>query len=469
MPLPRPREQWFKEGRVHFSFRAASIVIRSKPCPALVLGEDPLFDEPAYSIGSGEGFKFSQLVDAPGGAGWKVGALRVGVENGEESVARRLDQNCSEAMQNLEFQSTCVALFPHHGLIDLKQFDGGHGSWERLHVLGGPGECLKGDSILTSSRREGAAPRLPLGKLGGGTSLRGGEVELVGEAEAERVEGVHELPRGGVGLEERGFVVGEAEKMRGGSGLVVPHKAVERDLAVPIEHLLEDIVVEHAGAGVERREELLRQLRVVGTVNTAERVRPRDNGHDLLRLHEAHAGQVLNGELGRVGGEQKEALGVRPELEEAAGERDLGAAADVDGGDGGKVYGVRDGDGGVGVGLEAREELMRHVRKKEALVAFAIELVDDAAVEPEGEVGLVPCAYKIRARQAGEPQPEGRQHAPGGGIRRVVSATLRSDEFSDHVCECLVDRVGVVGDLRRLGRSEDGKNSSSANGAGEHG
>ncbi|RKO84942.1 hypothetical protein BDK51DRAFT_38475 [Blyttiomyces helicus] len=237
------------------------------------------------------------------------------------------------------------------------------------------------EGVLGASSRKGAAPPLPLGELGSGCSARGGggKVELVGDADAERVEGVHEFPRGGVVVEESGLVVGEAKK-----------EAVEGDLAVPVEHLLEDVVVEHAGRGVKRREELARQLRVAGRVDSAEGVRPRHDGHNLHGV-EAHAGQVVDSERGRVGGEGNEVVRVRAGLKETTGEVDGRAAADFDGGDGGKVDGVRDGDGGVGVALG--EELMGHVCKEEALVAVAIELVDDAAVKAEGEVALEPCAY----------------------------------------------------------------------------
>ncbi|RKO92367.1 hypothetical protein BDK51DRAFT_51624 [Blyttiomyces helicus] len=239
------------------------------------------------------------------------------------------------------------------------------------------------------------------------------------------VEGGHEAVGLDVGVEESLLVVGEAERGDRGvcsEGLVLRYEAVEGKEAVPGEHLAEDIVVKEARGEVERCELLARQMRVVGRVHTAESL----NGSD-------------GGEVHRVGHEN--------------------------------------------VGVAVLEELVGHFCKSEALVTDAIELVADAAVETEGTIVQEPGSWFIEGRAGegegrtgvveGDPEPDGRQHAPGlrvlGG---VTGAALRSDEASDLVCECLVDGIGKAGVGRCL-RSREGshrkKGNSSAQDTGEHG
>ncbi|RKO86409.1 hypothetical protein BDK51DRAFT_46992 [Blyttiomyces helicus] len=202
--------------------------------------------------------------------------------------------------------------------------------------------------------------------------------------------------------------------------LVLSEEAVKGNAAVPLQRLLEHIVVKNPRLRVERREHLLRQMRAVGLVHAAERVRARHDRHNLLR-GEPHAVRVGDSTGGRVAGKREEVLGVRPRLAEPADERDLGSGACFDD-DGGEVHRVRHEHRGAdfvaaeGVG----EKLVGLVFESEAFVADTAELVDDAAVEAEGTVCLEPGGWEGRGHKLTgivecEPQPDGRQHPPVAG------------------------------------------------------
>ncbi|RKO85798.1 hypothetical protein BDK51DRAFT_47587 [Blyttiomyces helicus] len=325
--------------------------------------------------------------------------------------------------------------------------------------------------LATASCRERAAPPLPLGDFV--TSSRSGKVDVVGE--------------GGVEVEVEGVPVGGETSRADREGalvrLVLGEEAVEGDAAVPLKRLLEHIVVEHARGGVERLKDLVRQMRAVSLVHASKRVRSRHDCNDLLRS-EAHAA----------------VLGVWPGLAETTDEGDLVAAAGFNGRDGGDVHGVGHEDRGAGdVAAEgAGEEFVRHVLKREALVADAPELVDDAAVEAEGAVRLEPRGWNVGWGGGGssqlsetlettgaalslyqnthqlsrvvesEPQPDGRQHAPSRGLPGFCAALL-GDEGRDLVRECLVDCVGAAVNSRSCGRHEGGRERhGSAKDRGEH-
>ncbi|RKO84315.1 hypothetical protein BDK51DRAFT_40125 [Blyttiomyces helicus] len=102
-------------------------------------------------------------------------------------------------------------------------------------------------------------------------------------------------------------------------------------------------------------------------------MQPGHNVHDLLWLHQAHEDQVLDQELGRVGKELDGMVLVQSSLEGTAGEQDLQATTDFDG------------------RWPPGEELVCRVGEEEALVADAVEVVDDIAIKDEGEVALEPC------------------------------------------------------------------------------
>ncbi|RKO83801.1 hypothetical protein BDK51DRAFT_47839 [Blyttiomyces helicus] len=281
---------------------------------------------------------------------------------------------------------------------------------------------------LAKEGRERAAPLLPLVKLdiafddggvGGGRdregnlSSEGGVVDEGRRGEAEVVqlavlgvhvviEGLHEDPGVGVCREE-GILVGR-ETARGNRGKggrceaggartgVVGRRqeAVEGDAAIPVEDLLEDIVVEPLRGEVERREVLVRQVPVVGGVHAAEGVGACHDRHDLL-VGEPHAAQLLEGGAFRVGGDREEVRRVRAGLAHAAVEWDLGAAAGIDGGDSSEVDRVREEDRFVlGVRTQAAEDRMGHVTNIKALVTDTAGLIDNATVETEGTVDLEP-------------------------------------------------------------------------------